>query len=200
MKTILKKGIILLLLTGIFTTYQLNAQDDFSIGPRVGVNFSNVSNVSNSKSLTGLALGLTSTYSINETSGLTVDLLYSNEGYAVNDNKYKIAYLQIPIYYDLFFGKLGDTFRPKVYAGVQPGFLLNAKYNDTEADKSSLNSVNFALTGGAGFNYKVASRIWLNLDLRAFLGLSDVSKVLAEKQANNTIQLSLGLAYGLSKL
>jgi len=200
MKTILKKGIILLLLTGIFTTYQLNAQDDFSIGPRVGVNFSNVSNVTDSKSLTGLALGLTSTYSINETSGLTVDLLYSNEGYAVNDNKYKIAYLQIPIYYDLFFGKLGDTFRPKVYAGVQPGFLLNAKYNDTEADKSSLNSVNFALTGGAGFNYKVASRIWLNLDLRAFLGLSDVSKVLAEKQANNTIQLSLGLAYGLSKL
>lgn len=196
----LKKGIILVLLSSVFTVYQLNAQDDFSIGPRVGVNFSNVSNVSNSKSLTGLALGLTSTYSINETSGLTVDLLYSNEGYAISDNKYKIAYLQIPIYYDLFFGKLGDSFRPKVYVGIQPGFLLHAKYNDTEVDKSSLNSFNAALSGGAGFNYKIASRIWLNADLRAFLGLSDISEAIADKQANNTIQVSLGLAYGLSKL
>ncbi len=195
-----KKGIILVFLSSLFTVYQLNAQDKFSIGPRVGLNFSNVSNVDNSKSLTGLALGLTSTYSISEGSGITVDLLYSGEGYKLGDNELKISYLQIPIYFDLFFGALGDAFRPKVYIGVAPEFLLNAKINDVKQDKDQFNSVNFALSGGLGFNLRVASRIWLNTDLRAFLGLNDVDKQRADKHAISNIQFSLGLAYGISKL
>lgn len=113
-----------LLATGV-----TNAQvgDQTSIGPRIGVNFSNVSNIEGSESLTGLVLGLTSTYSISEATGLTVDLLYSQEGYTLNDVDLRLNYLQIPIYFDLFFGELGDKFRPKVYAGVVPGFLLSAK-------------------------------------------------------------------------
>ena len=198
-----KKGIILVFLFSLFTVYQLNAQDKFSIGPRVGVNFSNVSNVNNSKSLTGLALGLTSTYSINETSGITVDLLYSGEGFKLGNDDNKISYLQIPIYYDLFFGKLGEAFRPKVYVGVAPGFLLNAKTNDVKLDKNQFNSVNFALSGGLGFNLRVANRIWLNTDLRAFLGLTDIRDKdiqIGDKETINNIQFSLGLAYGISKL
>jgi hypothetical protein len=203
MKTMLKKEIMLILIMSVLTFFQLRAQDDFSIGPRVGLNFSNVSNVDESKSLTGLALGLTSTYSINETSGLTVDLLYSKEGYKLNDDEFKVAYFQIPILFDVFFGELGSAFRPKVYAGVTPGFLLNAKQNDTELEKDNFNSVNFALTGGLGFNARMGSRIWLNTDLRAYLGLNDVRDKefqIGDKVKNNNIQLSVGLAYGLSKL
>ena len=85
-----------------------NAQigDQTSIGPRVGINFSNVSNVAGSESLTGLAIGLTSTYSISEKTGLTIDLLYSGEGYKLNSNELRLSYLQIPIFFDLFFGEL----------------------------------------------------------------------------------------------
>jgi len=182
-----------------------NAQvgDQTSIGPRIGVNFSNVSNVEGSKSLTGLAIGLTSTYSISEATGLTVDLLYSGEGYTLDGNDLHLNYLQIPIYFDLFFGQLGDKFRPKVYAGFAPGFLLNVKNNDVKVDNDNFTSVNFALTGGLGFNYRLASRVWLNTDLRAFLGLNDIQKEsfrTGDKNANNTVQLSLGVAYGLSKI
>jgi hypothetical protein len=182
-----------------------NAQmgDQTSIGPRIGVNFSNVSNIEGSKSLTGLAIGLTSTFSISEATGLTVDLLYSGEGYALDGNDLHLNYLQIPIYFDLFFGQLGDKFRPKVYAGFAPGFLLNAKNNDVKVNKDVFNSVNLALSGGLGFNYRLASRVWLNTDLRAFLGLNDIrdkSLQNGDKNANSTIQLSLGLAYGLSKI
>jgi hypothetical protein len=162
-----------------------------------------VSNVDNSKSLAGLVAGLTSTYSINEGSGITVDLLYSGEGYKLGDVDYRVSYLQIPIYYDLFFGMLGEPFRPKVFLGVAPEFLLNAKVDGVKVDKSGYNSVNFALSGGLGFNLRVASRIWLNTDLRAFLGLNDVrDKAIqsGDKRTNNTYQLSLGLAYGISKL
>jgi len=188
-----------LFLIGVGTT---NAQvgDQTSIGPRVGVNFSNVGNVDNSESLTGLAIGLTSTYSISEATGLTVDLLYSQEGYKLNGSEHRLNYVQIPILFDLFFGELGEKFRPKIYAGFTPGFLLNAKVNDTEVD-NFYNNFNVSLTGGLGFNYKVGSRVWLNTDLRAFLGLSDIREdVIGDKVANSNIQLSLGLAYGLSKL
>ena len=179
-----------------------NAQvgDQTSIGPRVGVNFANVSHVDGSKSLTGLAIGLTSTYSISESTGLTVDLLYSGEGYTLNGNDHHLNYLQIPIYFDLFFGELGQKFRPKVYAGLTPGFLLNASVNGND-DDDFYNSFNLAVSGGLGFNYRVGNRIWLNTDLRAFLGLSDIRQnVMGDKVANNNIQFSIGLAYGLSKL
>ena len=49
----------------------------------------------------------------------------------------------------------------------------------------------------------MASRVWLNTDLRAYLGLNDImdeSLQGGDKNANSTIQLSLGVAYGLSKI
>lgn len=179
-----------------------NAQigDQTSIGPRIGINFSNVSNVEGSEALTGLAIGLTGTYSISEKTGLTIDLLYSGEGYKLNSNELRLSYLQIPIYFDLFFGELGEKFRPKVYAGIAPGFLLDAKNNGNDIE-DVFNNFNFAVTGGLGFNYRLGSRIWLNTDLRAFLGMTDIrDDAIGDKVANNNIQVSLGLAYGLSKI
>jgi len=196
---------LLILIAGFFaiTLTQLSAQDALSIGPRAGVNISSVSNVDNSKSLSGLALGLTSTYSINQSTGLTLDILFSNQGFAVGEDEYKINYVQVPLYFDLFFGELGTAFRPKVYAGVAPHFLLKAKYNEEQVSKEQLNSFNFAVSGGLGFNLRMTNRVWLNTDLRAFLGLNDYRDKnfqTENKRAMSTVQFSLGLAYGLSKL
>jgi hypothetical protein len=199
----LKKGIILVCLASLLSVFQLSAQDDFSIGPRVGLNFSNVSNIDNSESLTGLALGLTSTYSISEAAGITVDLLFSHEGYKLGGTDIKTSYLQIPIYFDVFFGDLGEAFRPKVYVGFVPGFLLNVKADDTELDKDLYNGFNLGLSGGLGFNARLASRVWLNTDLRAYLGLTDIRDgdiVEGDKVTISNIQPSIGVAYGLSKL
>ncbi|HZV70336.1 MAG TPA: outer membrane beta-barrel protein [Saprospiraceae bacterium] len=193
---------MLILIASFFAITQLSAQDKFSLGPRAGLNFSSISNVDNSKSLTGLAVGLTTTYSINETSGITVDLLYSGQGYKVGIDEYKITYLQIPIYFDLFFGELGQSFRPKAYVGLAPHVLLNAKYNEDKVSKDQLSAVNLALSGGLGFNLRVVNRVWLNTDLRAFLGLSDYRDKefqTENKRAMSTVQFSLGLAYGISK-
>ena len=183
-----------------FGTANAQIGDQTSIGPRIGVNFSNVSNVDDSESLTVLAIGLTSTYSISEATGITVDLMYSGEGFKVNESEHRLNYLQIPILFDLFFGELGEKFRPKVYAGLAPSFLLNAKVNDNEVE-DFYNTFNVAIAGGLGFNYRVGNRIWLNTDLRAFLGLSDIREEPAgDKNASSNIQLSVGLAYGLNKI
>ena len=196
-----KKGIILVSIASLLSVSQLIAQDDFSLGPRVGLNFSSISNVDDSKSLTGLVIGLTTTYSINEATGLTVDILGSHEGYSVGETDFKISYLQIPILFDVFFGELGSAFRPKVYVGVTPGFLLGAKIDDDKIDDlDDFNKFNLGITGGLGFNARVASRIWLNADLRANLGMSDITDGEGDKHKLSNVQPSIGLAYGLSKL
>jgi hypothetical protein len=194
---------IVMFMIGLFALIMntTNAQvgDQTSIGPRVGINFSNVSNVDDSETLTGLVLGLTSTYSISEVSGITVDLLYSQEGFELDGSEYRLNYLNLPVYYDLFFGELGEAFRPKVYVGLVPGFLINAKINGTEFDEL-YNSFNVSLSGGLGFNLRMGNKIWLNTDLRAYLGLTEIREESAgDKVANSNVQLSLGLAYGLSK-
>lgn len=177
--------------------------DQISLGPRVGVNIANVSNVEDSKSLVGLAAGLTMTYSFTEKSGLTVDLLYSGEGFKDDaDNELKLGYIALPIYYDLFFGELGNPFRPKVYVGIAPAFLISAKANDTDV-KDFYSSFNFSVSGGLGFNYRLSDRIWLNTDVRAFIGLMDVRDEayrVGDTAASRNIQLSVGVAYGLSKV
>jgi len=188
-----------------FSLNEINAQgkDRISIGPRGGVNFSNVINVDESQSVTGVALGLTSTYSFNQATGLTLDVMYSVEGYKAPFETYKLRYLQVPVYFDVFFGRLGDRFRPKVYAGVAPSFFLNGTLNELNINKPYYNSFILHASGGFGFNYRIANRIWLNTDARAFIGLNDIRTddvATGDPVQPRTIQLSLGLAYGLAKI
>ena len=197
---------ILFMLLLIFTCWTASfaqTQDRWSIGPRAGINFSNVNNIAESESVTGLVLGLTTTYSLNENSGLTLDLLYSSEGYQAHFEEYHLRYLQIPFYYNYFFGDLGDRLRPKIYVGIAPAFWLGGTLNELDVNDEYYNKFMVSGTGGLGFNYRVGNRIWLNTDLRSFIGLSDIrAKNFIESESINprTVQLSLGLAYGFSRI
>lgn len=182
---------------------QAQGKDRISIGPRGGINLANVTNVDESETITGLVLGVTSTYSFNERTGLTLDVLYSVEGYQAPFETYKLRYLQVPVYFDFFFGQLGHRFRPKVYAGVSPAFFLGGTLNELDVNETFYNSFILHATGGIGFNYRIANRIWLNTDVRGFWGLGDIrDEEFASGDAvqPRNVQLTLGLAYGLSKL
>ncbi|MEM1326479.1 MAG: porin family protein [Bacteroidota bacterium] len=187
MKIINKLLIVACLCLPLLTFAQL--ENRFSIGPRLGVNFA-TTDAESSEFNTGIVAGVTSTYSFNEQTGLTVDLLYSAETYNAD-----IDYLRIPILFNAFFGDLGESFRPKIYAGVAPGFFINGEVNGIDVEKSTYNSIVFDAVGGLGFNYRIASRVWLNVDVRAALGLTPVTD-LPEVSGRN-IQLSVGVAYGL---
>ena len=164
-----------------------------SIGPRAGINFASI-DAESASGITGLTIGLTSTYSINQSSGVSVDLLYSGEGYDQGSTEYRLNYFKVPIAYNVFFGTLGESFRPKVYLGVVPGFLLNAEENGRDVS-DEYSSTSLDALGGLGFNYRLANRIWLNTDLRLFLGIDDLSERTSIK--NQNIQFSLGVAYGI---
>lgn len=177
-------------------------RDRMSLGPRIGMNIASANNPEGVSSRSGLLLGLTSTYSINESSGLTVDLLYSGEGLQFGTQDLKSAYVRLPILYNVFFGELGEKLRPKVYAGFTPGFLVMAKLNDVNV-KENVNGFAFGLEGGLGLNYRLGRLIWLNADLRSHWGLTNISDDISlqqEKIAGRNLSFSVGVAFGLSKL
>jgi len=188
------KPTVFLLLLFLPTLLSAQLKNRLSIGPRAGVNFSTVDR-ENTEGATGLLLGLTSTYSLNESSGITIDALYSSEGFEENGRTTDLALLRIPVLYNVFFGQLGENLRPKIYLGGAPGFLLKAEENGVEVENEYSNLV-LDLAAGAGFNYRLASRIWLNTDARLGLGLTSF-KENNDDYKNLTIQISLGVAYGL---
>ncbi len=194
---------LLFVVTIGWTTLSAQEQDRISLGPRGGLNFSGITHVDESQTVTGVVLGLTTTYSLSQHSGLTLDVLYSVEGYKAPFEEYHLRYLQVPLYIDYFAGKLGDRFRPKVYIGMAPSFFLGGTLNNLDLNKRYWNKFLVSASGGVGFNYRIASRIWLNTDARAFIGLSDIRhknyNVGASLQPR-TVQVSLGLAYGLARL
>lgn len=201
MKTKNLIAVVVLVLSMVTSTFSQDGT--WSLGPRIGLNFADVSNITGSESTTGLMAGITSTYSINEHSGLTIEALYSSEGYEVGSVNVDLDYLRIPVFYNVFFNDWGDAFRPKVYAGLAPGFILSAEREDNDIS-ANISTFDLAVAGGLGFNYRLAPRIWLNTDLRAHMGFGDINDaddfVGQETSRNQVISLNVGVAFGLSKL
>jgi hypothetical protein len=198
--------VLLLLALWLAPLSLLTAQERFSIGPRVGVQFANLVgdgvNKDAVKASTRLVAGLTSTYSINEATGLTIDLLYSGEGQEAEngESKLDLSYLRLPILFDFFLRNLGEGFRPKFYAGLSPGLLLGAEVGDLDV-KEFYNDIDVAGVLGLGFNARLVSTIWLNTDFRYQRGFLDVFD---EDTGNDDLNVynqnwhvSLGIAFGL---
>lgn len=167
---------------------------NFSIGPKFGLTLSET-NATNADIIPGIQYGITSTYSINQSSGVGVDVLLSQNGYKVNNNVYRLNYIKIPLLYKFFFNELGDAFRPRIEVGLSPAFLLNASNEETNIS-NAYNKTALGVMGGLGFNYRLSNRVWLNADLRADYGLTDIT-VNNSNPKNRVIGINLGVAYGL---
>lgn len=201
---------------------------DVSIGPKLGVNFSNLSNAEKAKTLTGLTAGGFFIYSIEEHFGVSADLLYSGEGAmytTVNtegnkiistENKLRLNYIRIPLLANIFFGNLGDQLRPKISLGPSFGILAGVKNSSTvsttesgtttvveykSTNKNGYSGFDLGAIIGAGLNYKLSEQTWLNLDARYTIGTSDIYDVKPQNSdavKNNVISVTIGLAFGLS--
>lgn len=203
------KRLLFILITLFTSTALLVAQNasTFSIGPRAGINFSTLVNTDESTFNTGLAAGITATYSINEKTGLSFDALYSQEGNEedglTTNETLNLDYIRLMLTYDVFFGELGQRFRPKLYVGPQIGFLTKAEaeiLDQNEDISDNFKDTDFGLVAGLGFNYQIGGKQWLNVDARFQPGLTDIveNKPAGEDAIRNrTIQVSIGIAFGL---
>jgi hypothetical protein len=173
-----------------------------TIGPKLGINVSTLSNAEGAESRVGLTGGGFLVYSIVKNFGVSADVLYSQQGAKSSEGgvtlDYKLDYLSIPILANVFFGELGDQLRPKIVLGPSLNFLLSSD----PVDKSELNSFDLSAIIGAGLNYRIGDRTWLNMDARYGIGATEIDKSPQPEDdavKNNVFSVTLGVGFGFGE-
>ena len=190
-----------LLLTALFSSSKLSAQDNMSLGPIAGFGHSWISGSDNKYQPAG-SVGITFTYSPIAHLGFGADLLYSIEGgkwqAGANNIITKADYIRMPLTVKYFFGQVGDRLRPRIQLGPSFGFLIGGHQVVETADKEE-QSVDVGITVGAGLNYRLMQKTWLLADVSYYNGLTKVYNNTAVDGRNRNIQFNLGVAFGIGK-
>ena len=217
-KIIKMKKQLLTLAFILSATIFANAQSKFSVGPTVGAGWTSLSDVDNSRFKTGVNFGLSSVFSAAEHFGIGLDVKYSIEGAKAEDGGVKtdidLHYLRIPLKAIYFFNDYKDKLRPKIFAGPSLGFLSSAKINNnpgvSDFDiKPYTESIDIALFGGVGLNYRMADKTWLNVDVTYTNGIKDIiqenqsvnspffGRPASDKTTTRNAMINVGVLFGL---
>jgi outer membrane protein W len=186
---------------------QLGKAQNLSFGPMVGLNLSEISNLPNSSTKTGLLIGGFFNYSHKSSFGVGVQVLYNQLGANLNNNteQIRLNYLQVPVLATYYFGPKNavGVIRPKLFIGPHLNFLLNATNkagNDINTNESQFNTTDFGGTLGGGLNYSVSKKVWLNFDVRYNFGLIDISKNPSLVNHNQSLGINVGLSFPLGNI
>ena len=207
----MKKKVLLMLAAIFFCGMTANAQNTlreagtFTLQPKVGIDFGFLSgswttrgNVDR-KTRVGVIAGVEGEYYVNDWLGIAAGLNYAQQGWKWDyrnailggeDKKVtkKLDYLNIPITADFYVAK-GFALK----AGIQFGFLVNAKSGDTDI-KSDCEKLNFSFPIGLSYEYKN-----FVLDARYNVSATKVNKNSDSdnKWRSDLIQLTLGYKFEL---
>ncbi len=195
-----------LLFALLFINVKIATAQTLSIGPMVGLNVSTINVAPNTKSLLGMSAGAFANYSVNDHFGLSAKLLYTQWGtdFNINSEYLRFHYLQMPLTAVYYFGDAGDQFRPKIFAGPYVGTLLKANYKEgieiigTDG-KEVYNKTDVGGLIGAGFNYRIQSRTWLNVDAGFSRGFTDITKSADNTYHNIAFGLNVGVSFPVGK-
>ncbi|MDQ3142090.1 MAG: PorT family protein [Bacteroidota bacterium] len=190
---------ILIGFVSVLCMLQATAQHK-TIGPTVGLNNSWISETTNGKSKIGFNAGIAFLYSIKENYGVGIDAIYSKEGNKFDpDGTNSLDYLRLPVRAYYFFGELGDKFRPKLFIGISPAFLIggNLKQGNIESkSKDFIKGFDLGLNVGTGVNVRVKEATWLKLDLAYTHGLTKIDKINTSiKSKNQNINFNIGIGF-----
>jgi outer membrane protein W len=177
-----------------------------SLGPMIGANFANISDIPDSKVKTGLNAGLFLNYSVNENLGLGIKAMYSQLGAkdVSGTGETHLNYVQIPLSGIYYFGERGNTIRPKVFLGPYVGFLLNARDQNGNDIKSPSGQDFFNKTDvggqvGLGFNYSLANLSWINFDAGYSTSLVNITDHSDRDYKNSAFFASVGYSFPISQ-
>lgn len=179
------RKLVLLTVMTLFGLANLFAQE-IQFGAKGGLNLASISgnNSGDFESVTSFNFGIMSEIPISERFSFQPELMYSGQGYSIDNNTVELNYLNMPL-----IGKYYVTKGLSLEAGPQIGLLLSAKNENTDI-KDSLNSIDLGVNFGIG--YKLDNGI--NFGLRYNLGLSDINDLdgFTDKNQNGVFQLSVG--------
>lgn len=171
----------------------------FSIGPSFGFGHTWISPYNNWEFQPTWSAGLTAIYGPIEWFGFGGDVRYSVEGSKTIMKEggatrvTRLEYIRVPLKAMVFFGGYEDDFRPKLTLGPSFGFLVA----EDDTYNARANGVDVGLNASAGFNYRMARAIWLNVDVNYYQGLTDVRMNSGTRELNGNLGLNLGVAFGI---
>ena len=171
---------IMMIAALLVATLSASAQGMY-LKPMVGGTLSTFrgSDVADQKMKVGLVAGAEFGYNFAENMGFTAGLLYTMEGSKAKGADYNNNLDYLKFNYYIVPGLA-------VKAGVQPGFLVRAKHNDTDI-KDLYKKFDFAIP--LGLSYEFSDFV---IDARYNLSLSKLPDVGDAKAYNSVIMLTLG--------
>jgi hypothetical protein len=175
------------------------AQSPVTIGVKAGVNIAKLSGEDDddedTKSLVGAVGGLFVGKQINDTFGIRVEGLFSQKGVknaeqAVDDFKYKLTYIDVPVLLTLGPSSSTDT-RFNVFTGPQFSFKTKAEFEENGVDFDADDIVKSSDLGwvlGVGME---KGRV--TADARYTLGLSNISELSGDDIKNKVFSVMIGI-------
>lgn len=188
-----KYGLILLgILIGLPT---LQAQENFRIGVKGGVNLANIVGEGHRGDLqTSIHLGMLTEIPLSEKFFFGPEILYSSQG---SKNRYKLDYIQIPLMAGYY---ITEGFN--IEAGPQIGFLTSSEVDVLMEGGSNLNDYLSNFEYGMNFGLGVKWENGFFFQGRYNLGLANIFDNLKigfnghdYKKTNRVIQFSLGYMF-----
>ncbi len=185
----------------VFSSSLAFGQSPRKAGIKGGLNVSNlyIDDVNDENARYGFNVGFFGEVISGDAAALQLELLYSTKGSRAyydgvfdQEVKYNLNYLDLPV---LAVIKLGET--AEIHLGGYASYLLqaNIEYNgdwgsgNQEVNKDRLNSFDYGLTGGVGFNFgpvQIGARYNYGL---AKIADDDVSRALIGDSKNSNAQV-----------
>lgn len=163
--------------------------------------------------------GLDLTYSRAENIGFGADLTISHEGFSADypvsgmnrDLEVAPVYLRLQPKVIFFFNRWGDAVRPKIWVGpsvglrlwenndITPDRLLVVEDEDQELGTAVYSRADAGVTGGLGFNVRLANATWLSVGGAYYHGMVDVvdDQFTERDSYNRYLRFMLGVNFGL---
>lgn len=176
MKKLVLLAAVLLSSVGVFAQHEVGS---INIQPKVGINIADMTDVDDSDARIGFVVGAEAEYQVSDLFSITGGLLYSQQGTEINDHKFKLDYLNVPILANVYVVK-----GLAVKLGIQPAFNIN------DDDIEGVKSFDFAIPVGASYEYSN-----FQLDARYNWG---VTKAFDEGDSKHSVfQITLGYKFSL---
>ncbi|WP_430408468.1 porin family protein [Kordia sp.] len=183
------KKIVLITVMTVFGFATMNAQD-VEFGAKLGANFGSLygnNTGSIDPILSVINFGFYSEIPLNEKFSFQPEIMYSIQGFSVDDKITRLNYLNLPL-----MGKYYLTKKLSVEAGPQVGFLVSAK-GPTGNVKGNFKTLDVGVNFGVG--YKLNNG--LNFGARYNLGLSNINDMngSSDKLRNGVLQVTVGYSF-----
>ena len=185
------------LMTAVLGMFALAGFSQVKWDAKVGMNFSNVTKVDNTKALPGFQLGVGMDYGFSENWSLQSGLMISSKGYKVKEGEYKETtrpiYLDIPILAAYKFN-ISDNTKFVINAGPYLAIGLGGKYKVDGIDESEKI---FGDDGWKRFDLGIQYGIGLELSDRYLINLTGQNGFISPADGGDpkNMTFSIGVGY-----